>query len=452
MKESVRESEEMEFKLSLTEWRDIVETVSAFSNTKGGMIKIGVADDGEIIGTTVGKNTIEKLANQIKQNTDPLVFPSIVTEEKDGKEVIVIHVKEGESKPVFAFGRAFKRVGKTNQRLGHEDIRKLSIQTSKVYWDGQICKGTELDDIDWDFIKEVFIPLYEKISEKKVAGKPIDLLRALGTIKKGKPTNAGILLFGKDSSKFFLNSHIALGRYIGKAVSGEKLDYKEFVGNLFEQIDKCTKYIVEHTALMSRLIPGEVRRTDIPEYGLFSIRELITNAVCHRDYEERGGKIIIKMFDDRIEFYNIGGLPAGVTPKNITTQQSSRNPIIAGVLAKVKYIEEMGEGWDKIIEEHIEHPLDPKMPAITSSENGTLVTLFSTKEKFEKKEIIQLNKRQKKALEYVNEHRMITNRDYRELFPEITSRTVLNDLNDLVDKGLLQKEGKTKNAYYIIPK
>jgi len=92
------------------------------------------------------------------------------------------------------------------------------------------------------------------------------------------------------------------------------------------------------------------------------------------------------------------------------------------------------------------------MPKMLSSENGTLVTLFSTKEMFEKEESIQLNKRQKKALEYVNEHKIITNRECRELFPEITSRTVLNDLNDLVDKGLLKKEGKIKNAYYTIPK
>ena len=87
------------------------------------------------------------------------------------------------------------------------------------------------------------------------------------------------------------------------------------------------------------------------------------------------------------------------------------NPTIASVLAKVKYIKKMGEGWDKIIEEHREHPLHQEKPKIQSSENSTLVTLFSTKEKFEKKEIIKLNKRQKKALEYVNEHKIITNKE-----------------------------------------
>ena len=135
MKESTIESEKMEYKISLAEWRDIIETISAFSTTKGGTIQVGVSDDGKIVGVDVGKNTLEKLANQIKQNTDPQVYPSIAVEQKNGRNIIVITVSENESKPVFAFGRAFKRVGKSNQRLGYEEIRKLSRQTSKFFWD-----------------------------------------------------------------------------------------------------------------------------------------------------------------------------------------------------------------------------------------------------------------------------------------------------------------------------
>ena len=445
------ESEKMEFKISLIEWRDIVETVSAFSNTKGGTIKIGVSDDGKVIGVDVGKNTIEKLANEIKQNTDPPVYPSITVDEKKRKKVIVIAVKESESKPVFAFGRTFKRVGRSNQKLGYEEIRRLSLQTSKVFWDEQICRDTDVDDIDWRFVKDTFIPLYEKVTKKKIAGQPIDLLKALGAIQKDRPTNAGILLFGRDSSNYFRNAHIALGRYKGKAVGGEKLDYKEFYGNLFEQIDNCTKYIIEHTALMSRLIPGDVRRTDISEYGLFSLRELVTNAICHRDYEEQRGKIIIKMFDNRIEFYNIGGLPSGITPSNITKEQFSRNPTITAVLAKIEYIEEMGEGWDKIIEEHREHPLHPEMPIIQSSKNSILVTLFSTKEKFETREIPQLNTRQKKAVEYIVKHGSITNKEYRAI-NNTTRYTSSRDLTDLVKRGILNRigEGKRDLRYVLI--
>ena len=87
----------------------------------------------------------------------------------------------------------------------------------------------------------------------------------------------------------------------------ERLDYKEFNGNLFHQIDECDKYIKEHIAIMSRLLPYKVEREDIPEYPLFSIRELVTNAVVHRDYAIIGSKVIIKMFDNKIEFYKIIG-------------------------------------------------------------------------------------------------------------------------------------------------
>jgi len=84
---------------------------------------------------------------------------------------------------------------------------------------------------------------------------------------------------------------------------------------------------------MSKLLPYQVQRQDIPEYGLFSIRELITNTVCHRDYENQHTKIIIKIFSNKIEFYNPGGLPENITPRNIAEKQYSRNPVIAKVLA-----------------------------------------------------------------------------------------------------------------------
>ena len=317
-------------------------------------------------------------------------------------------------------------------------------------WDKEICKDASLDDIDWNFIKEVFIPLYEKTTGKETAGKVKDILIPLGCIRKGKPTRAGILLFGKKPLKYFMNSYIALARYKGEMVGGERLDYKAFEGNIFNQIDKCNEYIREHTAMMSRLKPGNVRRQDIPEYGLFSVRELITNAVSHRKYENQHSKIIIKMFDNKIEFYNPGGLPEGITPRNITKEQNSRNPTIAKVLAKVEYIEEVGEGWDKIIKEHKEHPLNPNMPKIESSEHSVTVTLFSTKEKFEtkKKEII-LNERQKKIIKFLEENRMIITRKCAELL-NVSEDTALRELSQLKRLNLIERKGIGRGVYYVI--
>ena len=444
------ESEKTEFKESLKTLNEIGETISAFSNSNSGIILAGVSDLEKLIGVSIGKNTIENLANYIKRNTDPQIYPSIEFEKIENKKVILIKVIESKEKPVFFKSHAYKRVGKTNLRLSSSEIRKLAKETGeKVYWDEQICGRATIEDIDWDFVEKDFIPLYEKISEKRIAGKFINLLISLGCIKNNKPTNSGILFFGKNPQKNFRNSYIALARYKGDAVLGEKLDYKEFTGNLFQQINECNKYIVEHTALMSRLIPGEVRRRDISEYGKFSLRELITNAICHRDYEDQRSKIIIKIFSDRIEFYNIGGLPEWITPKNIISEQYSRNPTIAKILAKVEYIEELGEGWDKIIKEHKEHLLSPKMPEIKSSRNSTLIILFSIKEKFEKGKS-EFNERQERAMEYIRVKDQITNANYQKI-NKTTKKTATRDLQDFIKRDIFIRKGRTgKGVYYIL--
>ncbi|MGB7533280.1 MAG: RNA-binding domain-containing protein [Halobacteriota archaeon] len=230
-------------------------------------VPVGVSNDGKVIGVDIGRNTVEGLANYIKRNTDPAIFPSVKILEIEGKRIIAIEVKESAEKPVFFKNHAYKRVGKTNQRISSSELRKLAKESGeRVYWDEQICKGASLENIDWEFIKNFFIQGYEKFSKKRIIGTPEELLEALSCIKEGKPTNAGILLFGGNPHDFFRNSYIALARYKGKMEGVERLDYKEFFGNLFHQIDECDKYIKEHIAIMSRLLPHKVEREDIPEY------------------------------------------------------------------------------------------------------------------------------------------------------------------------------------------
>ena len=443
------ESETIEFKESTGEWKEIIKTISVFTNTKGGNILIGASDKGKIIGVQIGKKTIEALVNKIKENTDPKIFPSISVENIKKQNVILIKVEENKSKPVFAFDRVYKRVGKSTVKASSEEIRKLALEGEKIYWDEQICKGAKLEDINWGFVKNFFIPRYEKFSKKMIIGTPEELLEALGCMKEGKPTNAGILLFGKAPQKFFRNSYIGLARYKGKIEEVKRLDYKEFFANLFHQIDECDKYIKEHIAIMSRLLPHKVEREDIPEYCWFSIRELITNAVCHRDYEDQGSKVIVKTFSDRIEFYNPGGLPKGITPENILIRQYSRNPIIANTLAKVKYIEELGEGWNKIIDEHKSHPLKPKLPKIISDKYSILIILYSVRKKFEKTKM-ELNERQKRAIGYLRRNEKITNKEYQEI-NKTTKKTATRDLQELARLEILIKSGRTgRGVHYAL--
>jgi ATP-dependent DNA helicase RecG len=418
----------------------------AYANTDGGSIVLGISKHGKAAGVS---QKDEESATNIAENCKPPVKFISKWEEKDGKNLLTIDVPKSDKIHTWK-GIAYKRAGSSSFPMSVEEIIELSRKRGDIKFDEEICEGaTTIKDIDWDFVRSFYVPLYEQISGRNVVGSAKDFIRSLGCLKKGRPTNGAVLLFGKNPQAFFGNAYIALARYKGKEVGGEHIDYKEFTGNLFRQITNCNDYIVEHIAIMSRLHPGKVQGENIPEYGLFSIRELITNAVCHRDYFAKGSKVIIKMFDDRIEVYNRGGLPEGITPKNIASEQHSRNPVIARALAKVKFIEEIGEGWDKIIEEHRTHPLKPAMPLIKADKEGVLVTVFSTREKFEEAKILELSERQRKIVEYLKEHGRITRSICMKIL-DVSKDTAVRELSYLKSKGAVGQRGVGRGICYVL--
>ena len=149
----MKESETLELKRSLAETNEILETISAFSNSKGGEILVGIEEnkDGsvkEVVGMEIKGKEIENLTNEIKQNTDPTIFPSVEINEMQGKEILSIKVEESPFKPVFAKRSAFKRVGKTNRKLTSEEIRKLAKESVGFNITELVCKEATLKDID----------------------------------------------------------------------------------------------------------------------------------------------------------------------------------------------------------------------------------------------------------------------------------------------------------------
>src|SRR3989338_2100124 len=185
----MKESQTLEFKKSLAEIHEILETISAFSNSHGGKIIVGIEEDKdgtlkEVVGMTVKGNEIENLTNEIKQNTDPIMFPSVEFEKIDGMEVLVIEVKESLVKPVFSKGRGFKRVGRSNLKLTVAEIREMTKESVDYSFTDLVCQGATLKDIDWDFVEQEFIPLYELVFRKKIKGESKELLGSLNCINK----------------------------------------------------------------------------------------------------------------------------------------------------------------------------------------------------------------------------------------------------------------------------
>ncbi|MFO8108951.1 MAG: helix-turn-helix domain-containing protein [Thermoplasmata archaeon] len=442
------ESEVLEFKGSLKLHNQIGEAISAFSNSNGGIIYVGIEDSGKISGVDLGNNTLEKLANRIKMDTDPKIYPSIRTVKIDGKDLIMIKVEENPEKPVFYKDKAYKRVGKSTHRLNASEIRNLAKNSGeKTYWDEQICKGATLDDIDEEKVKRFLqkarrrrdLDIDPEISTKEA-------LSRLDVLKKGKPTNACILLFGNNPQKFFLQSEVRCGKFKGTKAVKPFLDMKVIGGTLINQVDKAEKFVLNNMKKEAWLESGEVRRQEKWEYPPDSVREAIVNAICHRDYTIQSN-VQVRMLDDRIEIWGVGSLPEPLTTDDLKKEHKSvlRNPALARSFFLIKFIEQWGTGTNEIIKGCMAHDLpEPEFKIITDS----LVVIIRKKitEEFLREK--GLNERQIKGIKYVEEKRSITNKEYRKINPDISDRTALNDLKELVKKGLLEARGEKKSRSY----
>ena len=269
-------------------------------------------------------------------------------------------------------------------------------------------------------------------------------LERLELMKNGKLTNASILLFGKAPQRFFLQAEARCARFKGTAPI-EFIDMKVFGGDIIEQRENIIEFIKEHINLHAKIVGTE--RVEEWEYSIEAIREAVTNAICHRDYEI-ASNVQVRIFDDRIEIWGCGPLPKPLTIDDLKKKHDSilRNPLIGKCFFLIKYIEQWGTGTNRMIIECLEHKFpEPAFELITEN----LVVTFR-KYKITEEIIKLLNERQKRAIEYLLAHKKITNREYRKINPGITDRTVLNDFNEMINKGIIIAKGEKKYRCYLL--
>jgi ATP-dependent DNA helicase RecG len=443
------ESEIVEFKKSIGEWKEIIETISAFSNTRGGKIVIGVSKSGKLFGTDIGKDTIECLTNQISQNTDPKIYPHITVEKINSKSIITIEVKESPDHLVLAFGRPYKRVGKSTVRMSKDEYERLILEKhkEKLYFDSQICKGASLKDIDEEKIRWF---LMKAKSERNLNIEPAisakEALTRLKLITNKKLTNAAILLFGKETQRFFTQAEVRCARFKGTEAVKPFIDMKVFSENIIDQVNKTLNFILEHIPLSAWLTSGKVEREEKYEYPPEAIREAIVNAICHRDYKSTAN-VQVRIFDDRVEIWNPGSLPEGWTVEKLkqTHESIPKNPLIAHQFFLVRFIEKWGTGTIEMIKRCIEWGLPEPEFEFTGT---SLVVNF--KRSFFTDEILRnlgLNERQIKLLKDLEAQEFITSSRYEKMF-NITDRQARMDLSRLVSLGLILKSGKARLTKY----
>lgn len=273
---------------------------------------------------------------------------------------------------------------------------------------------------------------------------------------KLKPTHAAILFFGKNPQDFIPQSETKVARFKGTTMI-EFIDSKILKGGFYEILGEVEIFFRRNTRLAGKIV--EFKRVDIPEYPFEAIREALVNAMAHRDYFRTGATVRVLIFDDRIEVDNPGGLLPGLDINHLEGIHETRNHLICDIFHQTKDMEKYGTGIGKMKRWMREHGLGTPVFAqkgdfFQVAFNGPgdkILNLVPSIPPERVTDLSHLNERQLKCLGMIyNENRIVTNKEYRNLF-NIADRTALRDLDQLINENLLRREGFKKTAKYVKP-
>ncbi len=427
------ESQNIEWKES---WRDeYLKWICGFANAKGGKIIIGKNDKGKIVGVAMAKRLMEDIPNKIQ--TQLGIICDVDLKNEDGKDYIEIYVNPYEVLISYQ-GKYHYRSGSTKQELKGNALNKLLLKKAGKTWDDIIEPRAKFDDIDLSAIEAfkkgaIKSKRLSFIAEEKNIEQILDNLLLL---EDGNLKRSAILLFGKNPCRFFINAFVKIGRF---GQTDDDLRYQEVIeGNAFQLADK-TLEVLDRKFFVSPISYKGLQRVESWEYPYEAIREIILNAIVHREY--MGAPIQISVYDDKLIVWNEGSLPEDLTFEDLKKKHSSRphNPILASAFFKGGLIEAWGRGTIKIINECKAAGLPE--PIMEYSSGGISVTILKSQLNENSLKEIGLSARQIKAVEYLKENQIITNKIYQEIC-EVSKATATRDLTELIEKfRLLERSG-----------
>jgi len=453
------ETNSVEFKdarggLPKSTWKSI----SAFSHKPGGgIIVFGIIEDRdkreiEIIGAEGLDNLQEKIGDLVNNEMSFVIRPIYHILEIEKRTLLAIFIPECPDqfkpcyyKPAGMPNGAYIRDGNTDRKMTDDEMRNLIDNSKKFKFDITVAEEASLDDLSKEKILELLIKSGERTQRQSLPEEiDFELLKNLGIADNfdglQKPTLAGFLIFAKDrpqNKQQFSRYTIRCVRFKGSSVAAEIIDSLDIKETLDIQIDGMLKFVLRNIKKSAEIIG--TKRIEKYEYPEKAIREIVANAVIHRDYKITETYTQVNIFEDRIEVFNAGCLPPGVTIENIKDAQVSRNEVIAARLKEFDYLEEYGRGIDIVFNEMKKWSLLP--PIFKNTSNSFKVILMGEK-------LSKLNKRQVKIWEYLVENKNVTAKECEQIVPDTPRQTINYDLSRMQKMGLLHSVGKSKSTYY----
>ena len=432
------EQQNIEYKQS---WHnDYLKWVCGLANAQGGVIYIGKDDNGNVVNVSDYKKLMDEIPNKIKNSMGITIEVNL--NEEEGKHFIEIVIVPY-SVPISLRGRYYYRSGSTKQELTGASLNEFLLKKSGKTWDDVIEPRASFEDINEKTVA-TFLQASEnagRLPDNKGLTIP-ELFEKLRLTENGQLKRAAIILFGKEPAKFYPNTFVKIGRF-GKDDADIRFQETE-EGNLIVLLQSVLNQL-NHKFLTRPIEFEGMHRIEKGEYPVPAIREMLLNALVHRNY--MGAPIQIRVYEDKISIWNEGSLPNGLTLEALKRSHSSRprNPIIADVSFKGGYIDAWGRGTIKILDTC--KLADLPEPEMKEQDGGFIITLF--KDNLTQELLLKqgLNDRQVKSVLFVKEKGKITNSEYQSL-NETSDRTALRDLEELTEKGIFTKEGEKKGTFY----
>lgn len=439
----LREGDQVEFKEKFND--KCLEDACAFANTRGGVIFLGINDDGEALGVPKSDAFVQKVASAMSDTLG--IAPRMQWRTVDGADALVISVTATDWL-VACKGRHLVRVGSTNRELSREEVSRRMLRQIGSSWDA-LPADRGPDAIDESAVNR-FVTLVKELNKDRLPHLSGDeparsILDKLDLINGDRPTNAAILLFGKDPQRLFRTARIRIARVRDGEILGEHVQE----GTLFDQLDGAVG------ALRSRFLDVRfevgtegtgiegMQRSEVWEYPYVALREALNNALVHRDYMT-AGDIQIRVYEDRMELWNPGPLLNDLNPALLRIDphpSRRRNELVGEVFYKAGLIERWGTGTLRMIKACRQQGLPE--PEFVDNEGGGFKVIFR-KDRLSEEQLRQmgLNERQMQAVLHVKEVGALSNSGYQQL-TGAEKRTATRDLSDLVERGILERVGAT---------
>ena len=352
------EGETVEFKKSTAQLPRAAETLCGFLNGRGGQVLIGISPGGTIHGQEVTDKTQQEIARVLDRFEPPApVEARLIPLPDTPRSVVVLHAPQLPDALPFTYdGRPYQRVATTTSRMAQDRYESLLLDRmhARRRWENQPAVGAALDDLDHE---EILRTREAAIRHRRIsAGTSTDvgdILDRLGLRIDGVLTQAAQMLYGARFLPDYPQGKLKLGRFRGTKITGDILDNKQEHMHAFAMVREAMAFLDRTLPLSGHFVEGRIEREDrlpVPPDGL---REVLLNAVMHRDYAQPGSDVAVAVFDDRIEIWSTGTLPPGITAEELGGPHSSilRNPLIAGTFHRTGAVEVWGRGTNRVIEE-----------------------------------------------------------------------------------------------------